>query len=107
MPLFIVGQSTFHTHLTHKNSRRGQRILGTRGGGIAITKQGDPLFHFVGKYTGTLLGNRNIERNLKENKGMTMLDSVTPTLYAHGVTYLDNCDMRWGQHYKVERMEDD
>ena len=38
---------------------------------------------------------------------MTMLDSVTPTLYAHGVTYLDNYEMRWCQHCEVERMEDD
>ena len=38
---------------------------------------------------------------------MTMLDCVTSTLYAHGVTYLDNIEMRWGHHCEVEQMEDD
>ena len=67
--------------------------------------EADPLFHFIAKYLGSVIGVTKIGRTLKENKGMTLLDMVTSALFSYGVTTLENHQSKWRQDEEVSRLE--
>ena len=65
----------------------------------------DPLFHFIGKYLGSLIGATKIGRTLRENKGKTLMDMVTSALFSYGVSTLENHQAKWTQDEEVSRLD--
>ena len=66
----------------------------------------DPLFCFLGKWVGNMIGKVRVEKELRECKGKTLLHMIRPVTYAHAVTLVEDHQDKWHQDKLVSIMED-
>ena len=52
--------------------------------------QADPLFCFLGKWVGNMIGKVRVEKELRECKGKSLLHMIRPVTYAHAVTLVED-----------------